>query len=332
MGREFAPGGGGEAASSHHTGSSGSSSSKTGFMHRAFSRQQPGSAAAGTSLAGSNGGGIGGSGAAGVAESDAFATFQQRVREFNACVAYSGPQAGECSSGEEATLSSWCHNRHDQCSEALAARPGVVFSPNLLLHLVRCSAGCRVDDVAILALLAHLPRQRAPALAAAVTAGGSGLGMDEARLAIAALQCLQRLAATTIVASQVICPCSCCCRCYCHALQCCPTLSPSHACVPFCLPPSILHLPPTPPLHARQKAGGGVVGVAAIIGAAGGSGRIFAALQSGHDHVAAEAARLLLRFFAPHAACSGAGPWAGASVQGAADDGFACDGSEQCAC
>lgn len=60
--------------------------------------------------------------------------------------------------------------------------------------------------------------------------------------------------------------------------------------------------------------------MAQIIGAAGGSGRIFAALLSGHDHVAAEAARLLLRFFAPQAARSGAGPWAAAAAGAAAGE------------
>lgn len=55
-----------------------------------------------------------------------------------------------------------------------------------------------------------------------------------------------------------------------------------------------------------------------IIGAAGGAGRIFAALLSGHDHVAAEAARLLLRFFAPSAARAGVGPWAGEAGAGSA--------------
>lgn len=42
---------------------------------------------------------------------------------------------------------------------------------------------------------------------------------------------------------------------------------------------------------------------------AGGTGRIFAALQCGNDHVAFEAARLLTRLFAPAAARAGAGPW-----------------------
>lgn len=60
-----------------------------------------------------------------------------------------------------------------------------------------------------------------------------------------------------------------------------------------------------------QRHGSGTVGMSQIVGAAGGAGRIFAALLSGHDHVAAEAARLLLRFFAPSAARAGASPWAG---------------------
>ena len=37
--------------------------------------------------------------------------------------------------------------------------------------------------------------------------------------------------------------------------------------------------------------------------------RVFAALMSGHDHVAAEAARLLTRLWAPAAGRSGTGPW-----------------------
>jgi DnaJ family protein C protein 13 len=36
---------------------------------------------------------------------------------------------------------------------------------------------------------------------------------------------------------------------------------------------------------------------------------MFAALQSGNDHIAFEAARLLLRLFAPAAARAGAVPW-----------------------
>lgn len=90
-------------------------------------------------------------------------------------------------------------------------------------------------------------------------AAGHGLGSDEARLAVASLQCLQRLAGASVVAS--------------------------------------------------GRAGSAVVGMSQIIGAAGGSGRIFASLMSGHDHVAAESARLLLRFFSPAAARAGAGPW-----------------------
>lgn len=37
--------------------------------------------------------------------------------------------------------------------------------------------------------------------------------------------------------------------------------------------------------------------------------RVFAALESGHDQVAAEAARLLTRLWAPAAGRSGSGPW-----------------------
>jgi DnaJ family protein C protein 13 len=123
------------------------------------------------------------------------------------------------------------------------------------LALLPLAAGCRVDDVAILSLLAHLPRQQP---------SGPGLAQDEARLALAALQCLQRLTGATVAVS--------------------------------------------------QKGGSGVVGMSQIIGAAGGAGRIFAALTSGHDHVAAEAARLLLRFFSPAAASQGAGPWVDAAA------------------
>ena len=165
-------------------------------------------------------------------------------------------------------------------------------------------------------------------------AGQHGLGMDEARLAVAALQCLQRLSGATVLASgrsgsaamgmsQVgwkpfwlvvvgpglqgwLCQALRCnsrgqlvkhaqCRQYqmcTHGLCNCPLIGapPSHCC----------------PQHLQ------------IIGAAGGAGRIFAALLSGHDHVAAEAARLLLRFFAPAAARAGVGPWAGEAGAGSA--------------
>lgn len=95
--------------------------------------------------------------------------------------------------------------------------------------------------------------------------------MDEARLAVSALQCLQRLTAASVVAS--------------------------------------------------RQAGSAVMGMSQIIGAAGGAGRIFASLLSGSDHVAAEAARLLLRFFAPRAARAGAGPWAAPLAGGGGEAG-----------
>lgn len=46
-----------------------------------------------------------------------------------------------------------------------------------------------------------------------------------------------------------------------------------------------------------------------IVAAPGGCARVFVAMLSGHEHVAAEAARLLLRLFAPAAARIGAIPW-----------------------
>lgn len=45
-----------------------------------------------------------------------------------------------------------------------------------------------------------------------------------------------------------------------------------------------------------------------IVGSSGGSGKIFSALLSGHDHVATEAARLLFRLFSPAAGRIGASP------------------------
>ena len=65
-------------------------SGRAGFMHRAFARQQ---AASGAPPAGGNGAEApGGGGAAAAGRADAFAAFQQRVREFNACGPYAGSQ------------------------------------------------------------------------------------------------------------------------------------------------------------------------------------------------------------------------------------------------
>lgn len=221
----------------------------------------------------------------------------------------------------------------------------------------KCSiAGCKVDEAVIMALLAHLPRQQAAgwltpgqegacacgrsnaasclarckdhhssaaaALPLRLAAGQHGLGMDEARLAIAALQCLQRLSGATVLASG---------RSGSAAVgmsqvgwfavgwgtgsRLCKRLKPHRACGLVAAPwqakpqglPS-LNIAPFPATPQPPQ----------IIGAAGGAGRIFAALMSGHDHVAAEAARLLLRFFAPAAARAGMGPWAGEAGVGSA--------------
>jgi DnaJ family protein C protein 13 len=64
-------------------------------------------------------------------------------------------------------------------------------------------------------------------------------------------------------------------------------------------------------LHCLQRLAAAPQVAMHIVGTSGGSGRIFAALLSRHDHVATEAARLLLRLFAPAAARSGAAPWGG---------------------
>lgn len=86
-----------EAAGAEAAGSSGQqggslhSLGRSGFMQRAFARQQP--SASGGASAGAHafaeGGGIGAA-----AATEAFAVLQQRVREFNACVAYAGLQPG----------------------------------------------------------------------------------------------------------------------------------------------------------------------------------------------------------------------------------------------
>jgi DnaJ family protein C protein 13 len=263
-----------------------SASGRSGFMHRAFARQVPAPGAGITSASGAA------AAARSPASASAVAAFQQRVREFNACVPYCGLQPG--GPGRPGVCCCLARRKHPPLCGLWALGPSPVClrasggaqptpPPSRLLatffsfpschplqlplsslpgahsltlpHLPgpprRPRAGCRVDDVAILALLAHLPRQQP---------SGAGLPPDEARLAVAALQALQRLAAA--------------------------------------------------PVAVSHKGGGGVVGMAQIVGAAGGAGRVFAALMAGHDHVAAEAARLLLRFFAPSAARAGAGPWA----------------------
>ena len=249
----------------------------------------------------------------------------------------------------------------------------------------------------IMALLAHLPRQQAagwltpgqegacacgrsnaasclarvkghhPSAAAALplrlAVGQHGLGMDEARLAIAALQCLQRLSGATVLASG---------RSGSAAVgmsqvgwfavgmsqvglfavgmsqvgwfavgmsqvgwfavgmsqvgwfaggwgtgcRLCKCLKPHPACGLSLRHGWHAKLQGLPSLNIAPLAV--TPQLPQIIGAAGGAGRIFAALMSGHDHVAAEAARLLLRFFAPAAARAGMGPWAGEAGVGSA--------------
>ncbi len=95
----------------------------------------------------------------------------------------------------------------------------------------------------IAALLTYLPKQQPAAMAGT----SATLGIEESRLVILALQCLQRVSSSPFVATQ-------------------------------------------------------------IVGSSGGSGKIFAALLSGHDHVATEAARLLFRLFSPAAGRVGASP------------------------
>jgi DnaJ family protein C protein 13 len=62
-------------------------------------------------------------------------------------------------------------------------------------------------------------------------------------------------------------------------------------------------------LQALQRLAAAPVLAAQLAGPAGGLGRVFAALACGHDHAAAEAARLLARLFAPAAARAGGVPW-----------------------
>lgn len=65
-------------------------SGRGGFMQRAFARQAVPAGAGHGPASGPQDAGGGGSGSAG-----AFAVFQQRVREFNACVPYAGLSPGE---------------------------------------------------------------------------------------------------------------------------------------------------------------------------------------------------------------------------------------------
>lgn len=172
----------------------------------------------------------------------------------------------------------------------------------------------------------------------ALPAAGHGLGGDEARIAVASLQCLQRLAGTAVVASTVGVRGAGweCAHVNAHgqgskcarglALHVLAIVSRHPAVIAGgtaararfkagnilmpALDPTITNVHP-----CLQRHGSGIVAVSQIVGASGGAGRIFAALLSGHDHVAAEAARLLLRFFAPSAARAGAGPWPGGRMQ-----------------
>lgn len=61
-------------------------------------------------------------------------------------------------------------------------------------------------------------------------------------------------------------------------------------------------------LHCLQRLSSSPHIAMQITGGAGGAGRIFSALLSRHDHVATEAARLLLRLFSPAAGRTGAPP------------------------
>ncbi|GAB4814092.1 hypothetical protein N2152v2_001138 [Parachlorella kessleri] len=116
-----------------------------GFMRRAFTRQQGSGGTLSAAQQAQHGSPAAVEGPAGL--------FQQRVREFNACVPLSG-----------------------------------------------VSAGCKVEDAAIAALLAHLPRQQQQSAADKV------LGQEEGRVAVAALQCLQRLAANLGAAGTIVGP------------------------------------------------------------------------------------------------------------------------------
>jgi DnaJ family protein C protein 13 len=61
-------------------------------------------------------------------------------------------------------------------------------------------------------------------------------------------------------------------------------------------------------LHCLQRLSSSPFAATQIVGSSGGSGKVFAALLSGHDHVATEAARLLYRLFSPAAGRVGASP------------------------
>lgn len=156
-------------------GAAAAASGRSGFMQRAFARP----------AAAIGGGGAGGDGAAGVAaaahggaasRASAFAVFQQRVREVNACVPYAGPQ-GTAVAGLLPWLRSWFAKRasgiltccffpsilHPAASWAPSRRQWPPPPPVVRLHptlLPALSAGSRVDDVVITALLSHLPRQQ----------------------------------------------------------------------------------------------------------------------------------------------------------------------------
>lgn len=156
-----APGGGGGSPKAGPAGIL--AAGRGGFMQRAFARQ-PAAAAAGA------GGRIEGGAATGGSSSgstDVFAAFQQRVREFNACVPYAGLAAGEWGSGGRDAHTCW----------ACVALPWQAHPVHPSLTSCRLpwahDAGCKVDDVAILALLAHLPRQQAGGEQAGWPAGGS---------------------------------------------------------------------------------------------------------------------------------------------------------------
>jgi hypothetical protein len=121
--------------------SSASNSSRSSFMHRAFARQPAGNSAGGgstayasasgpasggglgTAAAAAGGGGAAGTPAAGAAPG-AFAVFQQRVREFNACVPYMGPLAGEGSSAAP-----WALHGQIMAACLLACMPPAIAGP-----------------------------------------------------------------------------------------------------------------------------------------------------------------------------------------------------------
>ncbi|KAK9809260.1 hypothetical protein WJX72_012293 [[Myrmecia] bisecta] len=69
-------------------------------------------------------------------------------------------------------------------------------------------------------------------------------------------------------------------------------------------------------LQCLQRLASATAASSHMISTTSGGARIFAALTCGHDHVAAEAARLLTRLWAPAAARCGAGPWQLAAGRG----------------